>query len=488
MMAVEALRAHLKKYETRTILKKELLGRISLEQARLDKLEDSDIDQAEELKKLKEKLENLKNSLDGQFKNEDEAARAIDELSGLRRKIREAEFDGAQCRSRAKLVRDLMETLASAGVASYERELVRLGAKFEKSSSLPSEERMLELESIAEQLQRMLELKDLASQSDIGSLEENTFAPSSAGVSAAVSNPADDMETRRMVTEIRDWADRIAQIDASEGEKLRPVLEKLRTDTSFPDRLIQLRRQMKRTWGTLRERRVSTEFFRETLEELIETVQFSQRALETADGAELMRRYDALCGNERGEKFIERAEFMELYEDIARFVHEHEKEAADEYLIRKLGSALDEMGYELLPDELSKEPLDEGVFTASPGEVRYLESPYDGYRIMMKLESGALSVRLVRVAASEEEKNAPGADQRQKDIETGRKWCRDFDGFLERMSGLGLPLEMTVRKEPEDSPILVVIDKNRPAAKKRRRDREDASAGRALNSRKDEAK
>ena len=471
-------RDQIKTAETKAFLKKKLFSDILLEQKRLDKLEYSDSSESESRRALKEELDSLKNSLEGRFKSEAEAAKAAEKLRELKRKIREIEIDGEQCCSREESVRSLLETLEAAGAASRERELARIKAEFEKSSSLPFEERMLELQNLIEQLQKMLELKDFAQEANIGSLEENKFA---ASASAALPNRADDTESRRMMTEIRHLAGRIARIDASEGEKLRPVLGKLRTDTLFPDRLIQLRRQMKRTWGMLRERSASTTFFRETLGELAEAAKLSEAALESAEGEKLARRYDELCGS--GRKFIERTEFMKLYEDIASFSFDRHKTGTDEYLISKRKSALGEMGYDLLPDELTKEPLGESAFAMRPGEVRYLESPYDGYRVMMKLDpDGTFSVRLVRVAASEEEKAAPRADQRQKDIETGQKWCKDFDGFLEKMSGLGLPMETTIRKEPEESSILVVVDKNHPATKKRRRGKKEIQDGKALNS------
>jgi hypothetical protein len=188
-------------------------------------------------------------------------------------------------------------------------------------------------------------------------------------------------------------------------------------------------------------------------------------------------------------RFIERDEFMGLYEDIAKFACEREKEIADGYFVRKLEGVLGEMGYDLLTDGLQEEGRGDGSgFSMRPGEVRYLESPYDGYRVMIKAGSdGSLTARLVRTVASERERDAAGEDQRQKDIEAGQKWCRDFDGFLEKMRGLGLPLDVTVRREPEEVPVLAVVDKSRPV-KRRRKSRENAPSERALGEYEDGAR
>jgi hypothetical protein len=327
-----------------------------------------------------------------------------------------------------------------------------------------------------ERLQEMHELKDLARTADTSALEKKKSTPHPAREGTAAKP-----EITRAVAEIRDWAGRIALMDASEGEKLRPILEKISADTLFPDRLTRIRSQLKRTWGALRERRASTEFFRETLTETARMARLHQAAAKSAEGAELARRCEEMC--EDGRRFIERADFMMLYEDIAKFAYDREMEIADDYFVSRMKSALDEMGYELLPDEAAEKPLENADIPIRPGEVRYMASPYDGYRVMVKADTGgALSARLVRVVAANEEKDTPGADQGQKDIEAGQKWCRDFDGFLARMRELGLPLETTVRIEPGESPLLAVVDKKQPA-RKRRKKAENTQAERASGAR-----
>jgi hypothetical protein len=444
-------------------LKKRLLDSISLERGRLDALEGGCPGGEGPLARLRKKLERLEGSLDGPAADGEAAMRAAGELRDLRLAIRGAEIDDAQRRTREESVRSLLGALASANVTVYERELARLEAEFERSASLASDKRMSELQRIMERLQEMHELKDLARAVDTSALEKKKSAPQQARDGTAAKP-----EITRAVAEIRDWAGRIALMDASEGEKLRPILEKISADSPFPDRLIRIRSQLKRTWGALRERRASSEFFREALTEAAGMARLPQAAAKSAEGAELARRCEELCGD--GRKFIERADFMRLYEDIAKFAYEREMEIADDYFVSRMKSALDEMGYELLPDETAEKPREGADIPIRPGEVRYMASPYDGYRVMVKADTGgALSARLVRAVASDEEKDTPGADQRQKDIEAGQKWCRDFDGFLARMRELGLPLETTVRIEPGESPLLAVVDKKRPAMKRRKK-------------------
>ena len=334
---------------------------------------------------------------------------------------------------------------------AYAGELRRLEGEFGRISALPVEERMLELQGILEELREMEKLAKAAAAADIDNLEEHRYAPHEA-------------ERRRIVLEIRDWADRVAQLDEIEGEKLRPLLEGLSPDSPFPDRLVRLRERVKTTWGALREKNASTAFFREKLLELLEMLQASEDAASSQEGSELIRRCDGACGG----KFIDRELFMTLYEDISRFVWSRREEIGDALFAQKVEETLAELGYEMLTDDLPAE--------AGAGRVRVLESPYEGYRVMAKVDSKGVTTRLVRVAADEEEKkNAPAAHQRQKDLETGKKWCRDLDVFLGKMSQQGLPLDVTLRKEPEESELLIVVDKTdktdktEPARKKKRK-------------------
>jgi hypothetical protein len=409
---------------------------------------------------LKQRFEELQGSLDSRLGEESTMTSAIDELDALRQKVRAAEIDEEQRRIRAESVRRSMEALQALKIAPYEKELARLEEEVEKIQSLPVEERLFELQGVLIQLQEMEKFAPTAAEADIGALEERRYIYTSTG-GASTDDASTDARARkketnlRLVREIRDWADRIAQMDETEGDKLRPMLENLRADTPFPDRLVSLRDQTKTAWGGLRARAALTVLFREKLGELLDLLQASQDAASSREGSELVRRCDTL----RGGKFIDRALFMTLYEDVRRFVWTRGEEIADAFFAQKVERALSEMGYELLTDDL---PGQEDAAVLQAGRVSYLESPYEGYRVMVKVDSkGVVTTRLVRVVEAEE-KNAESASaaQEQKDRETGKKWCHDFDGFLEKMQEQNLPLDVTLRKEPEETELLTVVDKN----------------------------
>jgi hypothetical protein len=413
-------------------------------------------------KELRDGLENLRGSVAERLENDAEAT-VIDELDILKRKIRTAELDDTQCRSRTESVRRLSETLRA--VPSYKKELDRLEGELERISALPVEERMCGLQGILEELRELERSAKAASEADIDALEERRY----------IFEPRKAEDCRKIVLEIRDWADRIGRLDEAEGEKLRPMLEGLNPDSPFPDRLTGLRERVKTTWGTLREKAASTTFFREKLLALWEILQASEDAAGSREGSELIRR----CGTACGGKFIDRELFMTLYEDISRFVRSRGEEIADAVFAQKVEATLAELGYELLTDEGFAEAETE----AEPrtGRVRYLESPYEGYRVMAKVDSeGVMTTRLVRVVADEKEKNAPAADQKQKDLEAGKKWCHDLDQFLEKMQKQGLPLDVTLRREPEESELLAIVDKRAQTRKKKKHGKGDVLRARTL--------
>jgi flagellar biosynthesis chaperone FliJ len=290
--------------------------------------------------------------------------------------------------------------------------------------------------------------------------------------------PDDYDEIRR---DVRDYASRISMLDETEGKRAEVIARKADVETKFPEKLDALRRQLKTLWGTIREREASTSFFRDTLDELKNDLSNAGKSFETLEGARLMQRCDAMFGA----KYIERTDFMNLYEDLARYAAEHEKDIADALFAGKVKETLEELGYKILEDADGAS----GADTLAPGEVRYLESPYDGYRVMAKIdEDGALTARLVRVAEDGEHTRHETGDRDASDNEAGAKWCADFDRFLEKMKQAGLPMDVTLRKEPGEAEIMTIADTAEAAAgetrktrKKHRRSSDTRGEARALD-------
>ncbi|MDR3255601.1 MAG: hypothetical protein LBT31_08525 [Synergistaceae bacterium] len=451
---IAAAKSQSDRMDRETMSKKNLLISIALEKNRIAEIENDLVTE------LRDKLDGLAVSLDKRVKSDAGIAAAIDELGELQRRIRGAEMDGALCDMRARRVLELMESLRSSGMEAYEKELDRLAGELEKIGALPPDEKLLELQGVFDELLDMEKFKGLAAIAVASEIEERRY----------VYEPQDgDDWRRRVLREIRDWAGRVAEIDETEGKKLDPMLEKLSADTQFPDRLTLLRKQVKTTWATLRERAAASEFFRETLASMINVVKISPNAAASEEGALLVRRCDVMLNSG---KFIDRPEFMVLYEDIARFVCARDKEIADSFLTNRLKLTLGEMGYELLTDELPEGEEKETARSAEHGAILRLDTPYEGYQLMLRTDSESVAARLVRVTDDTDEKR--DAEGRLRDVEVGKKWCHDFDNFLVKMKDQGLPIDVSLRQAPGEAEVIAVESSGTRRGKRRRALRKDA--------------
>jgi hypothetical protein len=435
--------------EEASMLKKNILDGIEFERRRALMVADGAL-----RTELQKRLSAVVVSLDERLGQEDGITRIVDELNELRLEINRAQLDDSACMNRTEAARRTLGLLRARGIETYERELARLEAEIERIAELPAEARLLELKGIGDKLAEMENLADLAGTVDTGGLRESVYEP------ARGHKPREAVERLRTVREIRDLADRIAWLDPEEGRKLLPTLENLTAGTTFPDRLAQIRQQTRRAWGDVRARAAATQFFRDRLTESMKILRSAPKSLAAAEGSELVKRYDELCRR----RFIERPDAMRLYEDIARFVYERNREIADGYFITKLEQTLGEIGYELIGEDDRKPEL-------IPDAVNYLESPYEGYRVMLKVDSkGEVAARMVRTVASAGDKgdNSNSSDQEARDREAGNRLCRDIDKFLGRMDELGLPLDVSLRVAPEETSVLTVVDKKPAAARKKR--------------------
>jgi hypothetical protein len=265
---------------------------------------------------------------------------------------------------------------------------------------------------------------------------------------------------RAMWTEIRDWAGRIASLDEEAGKRAAEAMARVEAGTAFPEKAEALRGQLKSEWGALRERAASTSFFRDTLADLKRELSRAGDAVSSRGGQPLMSRCDAMLGA----KFISRPDFMDLYEDMAKFVAENDEAIADSLFARKVKETLEELGYELA-GSAAPDGGASGAGDLRPGEARYFDSPYEGYGVMLKAGKKSLAARLVR------SENSGGAlRENLADEEAGRKWCGDFDKFLGMMSDAGIPLDVSARREPGEAPVATAwgVKGNRARGKRRR--------------------
>lgn len=243
-----------------------------------------------------------------------------------------------------------------------------------------------------------------------------------------------------LLADIMGFIARVGHLDEDEAARLGLLIGDISSVGAAPDefRLTAIREEVRMTYGRLRERRVMTELYRE---ELSGTLPLVRRAR----GSEslILRMEELLTARE-----IPGGEYLPLRGEIRKLLAEQMEEVIDEAVVERARDVLAGMGYTLV-----------GADSISVADVNLLESPYEGYRVKLKADKGGtLSTRLVRVVGSEDEKRSPGEYQRQKDIEVGRKWCADLDMFFEKMRSEGIDFKASLRKEPEEAPLDIVVE------------------------------
>jgi len=445
-----AMKGYAEREEERDALRRSLRVEFESEGERIARLDDAKVSS-----ELRSELDAIQNSADARIKDAASSKRIFDEMNELSVKIRLAAVDDAMCRERSKSVSAKLEALRSTAPAvagaSGGAQLRELEDEIGRARVFPMERRMAELQRI---LGKLNEIERSSRDAFSGQMTETRFDFTPA--------PSVPDEAGRLISEIRDWAGRVAMLDPDGSENLAPVLSHLNANTSFPDRLASLHRQMKTTLGKLRERAASTAFFRDTLMSLKSDLSAARNAMKSPGGKALMSRCDALCGG----KYIDREDFMGLYEDMASFVASREEEICDSIFANKVQTALEELGYELMSDEMPDESQDASAAPLEPCAIRYLDTPYEDYRVMLRADArGTVTTRLVRAIENETAQSAD-AEQKARDMETGKKWCSDLGEFFERMKDEGLPLDVTLRQEPEEAAVMTVVD---PELKRKKR-------------------
>jgi len=256
-----------------------------------------------------------------------------------------------------------------------------------------------------------------------------------------------------LLADIADFGARVAFFDESEARKLRPLMDEAASEKRSDEfRLTAIRQEVKMRYGKLKEQKVLTEVFKEELRDMLPLM---KRARGAAAEALTVRMEELLTASE-----VPREGFMPLYEEVKILLFEQLENITDEAVAEKVGSVLSEMGYSLVGGDGE---------SLSAREVKFMESPYEGYQVKVKVDKGGtLTTRLVRVADSEDEANSTSEYQRQKDIEIGKKWCKDLDAFHEKMRSEGIDFKTKFRKEPEEQPLDVVVAAKGTRGRKKR--------------------
>jgi len=253
-----------------------------------------------------------------------------------------------------------------------------------------------------------------------------------------VSRGGDD-EIESLRASIADFAARIAFFDGEEAGKHRHLLKEA-ADCASVFRLSLIRDVFMTGYGKAKEAATLTASFKQEIRELLPLLKKARNA------ESMIVRMEELLEARN----IPREAYSPVYTQTQRLLAEQMESMVDAAVARKVEGVLEGMGY-ALAEEVGSEGLREG-------EIRYIETPYDGYRVRLRVDGGKISTRLVRVAADEKEARSGGEYQRRKDVEAGESWCRDLDAFYAALENEGIFMANLFRKEPDEELVEVVVD------------------------------
>ncbi len=246
-----------------------------------------------------------------------------------------------------------------------------------------------------------------------------------------------------LLQDISDFGGRVAFFSEHEAEKLKPLIGEAKNDTGI-SRLKLIRTQIKTTYNRLREQAILTDTFKQSLNDFLPSVRRAHNTEYLCTRIEDLLRTDVISHDD----------YDEIYKAVKIVLAEQSETIEDAFFAEKITSTLNEMGYNLVDENGNPAEL-------PPNTMRMIETPYDGYKVRVKVgRDNSVVTRLVRVVGSEEEKSATSEYQRQKDIETGKKWCKDLEKFYKALEDDGLHMKDVMRKEPGEEALDIIVDKS----------------------------
>ncbi len=395
---------------------------------------------APERQKLAVSLEDMASSWLRAMRDNDIAA-AEKAVSDLRQKIFSARADEKMLDSRSDDLSQLLEKLGREAPGGFAEELEALRKeKGESIGHLSIEEQAKRIGALKAKTRKLAaEIAQANALSLDDLVEEAVFIPEAPGES-----PSEDEDSAtgvELVADICEFGERLAFFDEDEAERLKPLVVEAKRGASM-ERLKLIRRQIKAAYGRLRENAVLTDMFKRDMRDFLPPMR-------KAKGTEkLCRRMEELLLA----PVVTREAYNGVYRDVKKVFEEQMEAITDALLAEKVERTLSQMGYTLMDEEGKPVEL-------KAGEVRMLSTPYEGYRVRVKVgQDGTIATRLVRVVGSEEEKASVSEYQKQADIEVGKKWCANLKQIHEALAKEGLPVKDIFRREPGEEPLDVVVD------------------------------
>lgn len=371
--------------------------------------------------------------------NDGDTYTAEDTVSRFRKQIISVQADEELAVSRQNELSEYLSALSQEAPAGFTEEINAILRKNKISSSSSIHDQNERIKSLFSEAQKLADEISRANSISLEGLAEQTF------IIPPVINNADDEkksdESAGLLEDICDFGGRAAFYDESAAESLKPLITEANSGAEV-SRLKLIRSQVKTTYNNLREQAVLTAMFKRDIGDFLPPMKKAH------DTESLCLRMEELLTA----SVVSRDEYNSVYKEVKAVLAEQLDYIAEAVFAEKISATLSGMGYTLFDENGSPANL-------TPGQVRMIDTPYEGYRARVKVgKNHTVVTRLVRVVGSEDEKASVSEYQLQQDIETGQKWCKDVQNFYDALKDDGITMTVNFSKEPGEEPLDVVVD------------------------------
>lgn len=344
----------------------------------------------------------------------------------------------------------LAEANSSSALVTYKDDFASLAVELHNARSVLSIKRKdALLDDIKSRLLRLSELHTFSKGVNFQGVEEEK-------TNIKTKKHAAEQDIVHLREEIIKFYSCLKNIDENASHGYKGMVDEARAERSI-QRLSVVKDQIKLTYGKLKEEIAWSQVYKDILRDHM------KKLTQYAVSNELLHEIDHMLNKAS----VKKKEFSNLSNRINHVIAELEKKKRltenKEKFIGNVRKNLLKLGYTVFSDDdtsdLTKRVEQDGVV--------YFNTKWDGYKLMAKVSAASeLITRIVKIVPTDSEKQKITDYQKQKDVDIARKWCSDYDRFLTEMKARGINMRVKVRKEPEQEPVVYIVDKHLAATKR----------------------
>lgn len=330
----------------------------------------------------------------------------------------------------------------------YREEIKKISARISQVCSIND---VIEKKEILQKLQKDIDLfiesHNLAQNLDLSKIKETKIKPQEKKQYTSKENEG----IQKRIDDTYSYYSRIKELDPDESKRFDILINGISNSTPL-QRLEMIRNSLMLNYGMIKEKITWDMVYREEILEI-------QKKILSFPNFEIQKK---TILNVLSKKYIEKTDFQIIqseFEEISALKQQEDLDRRNNAIIfKKLIGSLSELGYTL---SINDKTNDNYLSKALEGKVVCLNTKWENYKVICTINAqGEILTRFVKVIGSEKEKENVSEYSRLKDIETGKKWCENFNEMVLDLQEKGIVLTNQLRIEPDGQPLQYLVDKN----------------------------